>query len=273
MNTAELNQHLRVHYNGPAGMSEEWITIFEARSAGFSGNDTQCDLLAINTWASRGLMRVGHEVKVSRSDWLRELKKPGKADYWWQMCHRWYLVVPKPHTAVVFPGELPEGWGLMEVSDAGKVRTVTTAPKRPKPRDPNWTEIVGWMSRLDRLDKRASAQDLAAAEQRGFERGRQNTEAARVAASYARQQEQFDTLSRNVAEFQRETGIDVRLPATWANSDLKMLPAAIRLARRIEGSGTMVLKQRIADAEERLLGTLAAYKADLQALDEAMRAE
>jgi hypothetical protein len=69
------------------------------------------DFVAVNTWESQGHMIIGHEVKVSRSDWLHELADPEKAEAWKRYCDRWYLVVSD--RTIVRPGELPAGWGLL----------------------------------------------------------------------------------------------------------------------------------------------------------------
>ncbi len=74
---------------------------------------------------------IGHEVKVSRADWLHELKQPEKAEAWKRFCHEWYLVVSD--AAIVREGELPDGWGLM-VSHGRSLRLVTRAARlRPEP--------------------------------------------------------------------------------------------------------------------------------------------
>lgn len=51
----------------------------------------------------------GHEVKVSRADWLAELRDPSKASAWADYCNTWWIVAPPG----VVRGDLPEGWGLL----------------------------------------------------------------------------------------------------------------------------------------------------------------
>lgn len=68
----------------------------------------------------------GHEVKVSRSDWLTELRDPLKAEAFKPYMHYWWLVVPD--SSIVKPGELPEGWGLM-VKSGNKLRAKVQAPR------------------------------------------------------------------------------------------------------------------------------------------------
>lgn len=85
------------------------------------------------SWASRTPTLIGHEVKVSRSDWLTELRDPEKAEAWKRYCHGWYLVVSD--AAIVHNGELPEGWGLM-VKHGRSLRMVVRAPRlTPEPLD------------------------------------------------------------------------------------------------------------------------------------------
>lgn len=67
-----------------------------------------------------------HEVKVSRSDWLSEMKKPWKSEAFTRHAHRSWLVVPD--AAIVKPGELPEGWGLL-VPGAKGLRAKVQAPR------------------------------------------------------------------------------------------------------------------------------------------------
>lgn len=90
------------------------------------------DAVAMSTWPSRGLEMHGFEIKVSRSDWLRELEDVEKADEIFQFCDRWWIVAS---VNVVAVGELPPTWGLMEPRGAS-LRTTIAAPKlEPKPLD------------------------------------------------------------------------------------------------------------------------------------------
>lgn len=68
---------------------------------------------------------IGHEVKVSRSDWLSELREPEKAEAWKQYCHYWYLVVSD---LGIVKDDLPEGWGLM-VKHGRSLRVVKRSPR------------------------------------------------------------------------------------------------------------------------------------------------
>lgn len=69
------------------------------------------DFLSVACWPSLKYVVHGHEVKVSRSDWLRELKNPAKSLRNMPMCDMWWLVAPK---GVAKEEELPPRWGFLE---------------------------------------------------------------------------------------------------------------------------------------------------------------
>lgn len=93
------------------------------------GFDTRriCDYMAIDLWGGNDVKLHGHEVKVSRSDWLTELKDPSKAESFARYCDYWWLVVSDK--AIVKAGELPPGWGLM-VASGETVRVAKQADRR-----------------------------------------------------------------------------------------------------------------------------------------------
>lgn len=108
MKTSDLLDALHRHYRKPGTDRDGEILLTEAAAP---DSDRRIDLLRIGLWPSRGYGIDGHELKVSRSDWLRELDDPAKADAWWPYVHRWWIVAPDTDT--VRPDELPTGWGLM----------------------------------------------------------------------------------------------------------------------------------------------------------------
>lgn len=109
-----------------------------ANGTGYTGKDrsTYADALALNAYQTgkTGAELHGFELKVSRADWLSEKADPGKAEAVRKFCDRWFLVVPWPAEAIVRAGELPEGWGLLEVS-LGAVKVKTAAPALHAPKD------------------------------------------------------------------------------------------------------------------------------------------
>lgn len=109
--------------------SPEWA-LMEEVAPKTGGGTGYADAVAVNLWPSRGHAIHGFEIKISRSDWLRELKQPAKAESIHQYCDHWWIVAPK---GVVKDGELPPIWGLMEARDA-TLPIIVNAPRLdPKP--------------------------------------------------------------------------------------------------------------------------------------------
>jgi len=126
--TKELIEALSNHWPAP---DCAFIPEFRA-GTGFVGN--AADAIAMHLWPSKGLELVGFELKVSRGDWLRELKDPHKADPVKKFCDRWYLVT-YDLKVIKYADELPEGWGLMFLEN-GVIHTMIEAPKlTPEPID------------------------------------------------------------------------------------------------------------------------------------------
>jgi hypothetical protein len=103
----------------------EWAFMEEVAPA-TGGGTRYADAIAVNLWRSRGHAIHGFEVKVSRSDWLRELKQPDKAEPLFRYCDYWFLVAEKD---IVKPGELPDSWGHME-RRGNSLHIVKPAPKQ-----------------------------------------------------------------------------------------------------------------------------------------------
>lgn len=83
------------------------------------------DFIAQDTWEAKGLLLHGHEVKVSRSDWLTELADPDKATAIKRYCDRWWLVVPDKR---IVRDDLPDEWGLLALGADGRLRVAHRAP-------------------------------------------------------------------------------------------------------------------------------------------------
>lgn len=121
--------------------SERFVRAEHVRSStGYAGYHDQirtCDFIAQDLWASAGTPIHGHEVKVTRSDWLRELADPAKSEAIKRYCHRWWLVAPD---RTIVRDDLPEGWGLMVFDSRGELRVAHRAPElTPEPLTPSFT--------------------------------------------------------------------------------------------------------------------------------------
>jgi hypothetical protein len=127
MTEAAVTDALHLRYSQVHGNGRRYAVAAGVRShAGFDARRT-ADYVAMDLWPSKGLALHGHEIKISRSDWLRELKEPEKAAEFIPYMNFWWLVASHPR--IVRDGELPEGWGLM-VMRGPLLVVATRAPRR-----------------------------------------------------------------------------------------------------------------------------------------------
>lgn len=119
MNSSVIRAALKERFAAP-----EWALFFEVANGTGSAIRRYADAVAMNLFPSRGLEVHGVEIKVSRSDWTRELKNPEKAEQIWRFCDRWWVAAP---AGIVRDEELPPTWGLLELKD-GALRQKAAAP-------------------------------------------------------------------------------------------------------------------------------------------------
>jgi hypothetical protein len=145
--SAEVIEALRRRHGRP-GYS--WAFFSELRcgtgwsSRGVRNPEQRIDAWAISLWPSRGVGPVAYEVKVSRADWLRELKQPRKRKQAMALSQEFFIAAP---AGIVRPDELPEGCGLIEVTQDLTSRVVAAAPQRPVA-DPPWQFVAAIARRV-----------------------------------------------------------------------------------------------------------------------------
>lgn len=118
MNATDILALLRTRYAPPA-----WAFVSDVANGTGSYARRRADAVAMSLWPSRGLTIHGFEIKVSRGDFIRELKQPEKAESVASSCDFWWLVAPPD---IVRDGELPDAWGLL-VAKGGQIRQVKEA--------------------------------------------------------------------------------------------------------------------------------------------------
>lgn len=157
MDTKELLATLRGHYiaeTDQPGARDGGVFASEvAMNGSWGGPGTRrADALYAGFTSASGRILIGHEIKVSRSDWRNELTKVGKADAWADACHAWYIVAPS--TDIVPPEELPDGWGLMlppRTSRGRRMKIEVKAAVKPEDHAPPWWAVRSLMARLETL--------------------------------------------------------------------------------------------------------------------------
>jgi len=157
------------------------------------------DALIMGLWPSRGINLDGVEIKTQRSDWLRELKDPQKAESISRFCDHWWIHATPD---VVREEELPEGWGL-RVYDGRIWKTVReAAPRDSEPVDRDF--LAGILRRLDQMvDRRAETMvdaRLANAEAKMEKR---------IEALAIQRTRKVDALAKVAEAFEEHTGLDL----------------------------------------------------------------
>ena len=106
---ARIMTALRDHFRG-----ESWIYLEELRAGAGFGIDAQrrFDAWAIATAPSKGNERIAFEVKVSRGDFKRDLRKPLKQRPARLSSNRFFYVAPE---GIIAPDDLPVWAGLWEL--------------------------------------------------------------------------------------------------------------------------------------------------------------
>lgn len=215
VSAADIAAALRARYASP-----EWATAFEVADR-TGGQRRRVDCVALNCFESRGLEIHGVEIKVSRGDWLRELRDPAKGEESAQRyCDRWWVAAPR---GVVQDGELPAGWGLLEFA-GGKVRArVQAAPLPAAPPD------RAFMAAFVRRVGGPGADELRALLNREYLRAKKEFD-ARAAAETQRFDASVQEIRANSGRLQELFGLNLH----WFNE-----PEATEIAQFVRAARAM----------------------------------
>lgn len=104
----------------------EWAFFEEMRvGTGFGAQaEGRIDAWAMPLWPSQANLRTAYEVKISRSDFAREVAQPRKRRMALHLSNCYYFATPP---GLVRPEELPVEAGLVEVAENGKMEIVVPA--------------------------------------------------------------------------------------------------------------------------------------------------
>jgi hypothetical protein len=197
LDTSEVIARLRLRYadDGYAMLTE----VGDGTGAKLS---RWADAIVMSLWPSRGLELHGFEVKVSRSDWVKELQDPSKAEAVCKYCDRWWVVVGDE--TIVKPGELPKTWGLLVPFGDG-LKVAVSAPEL--------APIAFDRAFVAAIMRRATQQAFGAGElkeigrreyARGHLAGRESGE-----SSIRNARSELESLRRDVHRFEAATGLTV----------------------------------------------------------------
>lgn len=214
----------------------EWSLMFEVPNATGGAANRYADAVAMSLWPSRGLELHGFEIKVSRSDWRNEGKKPEKAEAIAKYCDRWFVVAPP---GVVPLEELPPAWGLKTYD--GKWKTERDAQKT----DAATISRPFLAALLRRGCGGLSEGEIAALlEQRDQQREKLYQE--RVDREVDRRLREFKDLKAVVATFEAASGVEIS--RAW---DAGNIGAAVRIVKQIGATNVYSGAAHMAAAHER----------------------
>ncbi len=200
MTSADLYEAITRKFPPP-----EWVVMPEVRNAtGVTHVARTADAIAVSTYPSRGLIVDGFEIKVTKSDWKRELENPDKAEEIARYCDHWWVVAP---AGVIPPGTVPGGWGLLEAKKSGLFKTIVAPKLDPEPLSRAFlVSILRSAHTLVETAERRSPAKVAVddAWQEGYEKGKASGARAR-----GYRLEQLQALEKKVREFKERSGIDL----------------------------------------------------------------
>lgn len=217
------------------------------------------DAVAIGIWQSVGREVEAFELKVSRSDWLRELKQVNKADPFIAVCDRFWLVTADSTIAKL--DEIPACWGWMSATKNG------LRVQRPAQRLPNdkkampWAFTVGLMRKLQ--DDLLASPDVRT---HIDAKVKEATESVDQRIKWATQRAQ-DDLKRNqeaIAEFEKASGLQF---SQWGMGNIGAIAGQLRKLGWGESGGLKEvddLLERQANALRTTLETVEKVRTSLQ---------
>lgn len=177
MNTDRLRGFLRDRHPPP-----EWVMAFEVQAERDEGGLRFADAIAFDTRKGAGMAVHGFELKVSRSDWLNEVRDPGKSNAAKSLVDYWWVVAGAP--GIVRDKELRPGDGLLAVVPSAGLTVLTHAARRVGGYvDQGRVDralVAAMLRRVDPMEPRAYWEGRERrAEEKGYAKGR--NEAGRLA--------------------------------------------------------------------------------------------
>jgi len=144
MTSKEIHTALRALFAN-RGDNSVYLEEFRAGTGYAPGSERYLDAWVMGTYPSSGLIRTAIEIKVSRSDFNREMRKSIKRDSALRISNEYYFAAP---AGLIKEDDLPEEAGLIEVED-GVARIVVKAPYREGERA-SWIFVASLARRAER---------------------------------------------------------------------------------------------------------------------------
>ncbi len=183
----------------------EWAFLPKVRNkTGYSAKKSRyIDGMAMNLYPSRGHEVYGFECKSHRSDWLKELSDPDKADELLGYCDRWWIVIGRAD--LVKPDELPKTWGLLVPRGEGLVVKKQAPELKPKLElDRGFVASMIRRAMEHILPETEWEDKVSKSWQEGYETGKQKNE-----RMIKHHKKQADEAEKTIQDFEDLTGLQI----------------------------------------------------------------
>lgn len=223
------------------------------------------DVVAVQTFWSRGIKVEAYELKVNRGDWLKELRDPEKAEAIAKHVDRFYVVASP---GVVQLAEVPEGWGLLECRPpSNKLRQLKAAPplQDGKRKRVSLGMFIGILRAAERAWWKPTSADFERVAQQARLEGYDAGKRAAGDKEPADLQLELDRLRKTIREFNEKSGVQLH---EYNGGDLG---AAMQVLRLLESGRGWSLRARAEYAEHSLAQALADLRVAMRELDAAAK--
>jgi len=185
-------------------MTRQWkapihAIMWEVGDATGARHTRLADAVIMGLWPSRGIDLEGVEIKTHRSDWLRELANPAKAEQIARYCDFWWVHASPD---VVRIEELPAGWGL-RIYD-GRIWTTPVPAARRQPEPMTREFLAALLRRSDQQNEKQAKQlvdDVLAKERATIEQ--------RIEHQVQERTRRSASLASVADEFEKATGLSI----------------------------------------------------------------
>lgn len=174
---------------------------------GFQGSkERYADGIVLSVYPSRGLWMAGIEIKVSRSDWKKELMSPDKSAPIQAYCDYWYIAAPK---GLIDPTELPETWGLIEVSSKSAEFTVKLDKRQEtKPLDRSFAFSL-FRKGLDGMIHQSTVRERVEEQTEKFREELHELRAKASSSGMLARDRRYERLKKELDDFEEASGIKI----------------------------------------------------------------
>ncbi|MEN0088212.1 MAG: hypothetical protein AAF737_07240 [Pseudomonadota bacterium] len=224
---ADVNEAIKAKYSG-----DEWRVWFEVSDATGSRARRRADAVVMNLWPSKGLQLHVFEVKVSRADFMQEMKDLTKSEAIGRFADFFWLACPVGLVAVE---EVPQSWGLMELTKGG-MRVKKQAPARDKPAELGRPFVASVLRSLESKDDAAVKAQVEAKLTAEYERAKKSAE---MSLQHQTQNQRLRTakIEAWIEEFEAKLGV----PFHEYTPPAKVVQH-IRMAKEMDGHAMRGLK-------------------------------